>query len=120
MKDITKIINQPEIFRIRIPLKSSALKNRNVYVIRSQEQVLVIDTGLRTEECRKHLVEGLSELGVDISRANLFLTHTHTDQKGLAGLFTGEKTAFTWVNQSSNTMLMSTQEAIGNGRMNAI
>lgn len=46
---------------------------------RDAARELGIDTGFRTEECRKHLVEGLSELGVDISRANLFLTHTHTD-----------------------------------------
>ena len=90
MNNVEKITDLPEIYRIRIPLQSNALKNLNVYVMKSEGQALIVDTGFRTKECKKALLEGLSILNVNIGTASLFLTHTHTDHIGLAELFSGD------------------------------
>ena len=60
------------------------LKCLNSYVILDERRSLVIDTGFRMPECREALTAGLAELGVDMRRADIFLTHLHSDHSGLA------------------------------------
>ena len=81
---ITKITDTPEIWQIFVPLPDSPLKNLNCYVLRTPEEDLIIDTGFRRPECESALWDGLRELGVDLGRASLFLTHLHSDHTGLA------------------------------------
>ena len=80
---IEQLWGSPDIFRILVPLPENPLKGLNVYVLRTKEQALVIDTGFRREECRKALWDGISELGLDLSKTSLFLTHLHSDHTGL-------------------------------------
>lgn len=84
MQEIAELIwENPHIFRIRIPLPSNPLKNVNVYVLRSQGQSLVIDTGFDRPECREVLWAGMKELDLDLSDTVLYLTHFHADHIGL-------------------------------------
>jgi glyoxylase-like metal-dependent hydrolase (beta-lactamase superfamily II) len=73
----------PRIFRIKIPLPGSPLKYLNAYVIRGQGQDLIVDTGLNRDECLSAMRGGLEELGVDLRRADFFITHLHADHFGL-------------------------------------
>ena len=81
----------PEIYRIDIPLKGNALKNLNCYVLKSEGESVVIDTGFNNVDCKKALDAGLGELGISMDRTNLLITHLHTDHCGLApGFSCGE------------------------------
>lgn len=80
---IEQLWSSPDIFRIPVPLPENPLRELNVYVLRTEGQALVIDTGFCREECRRTLWEGISELGLDLSKTSLFLTHLHSDHTGL-------------------------------------
>lgn len=78
-----KLWDDPEIYHIPVELPGNPLRNLNSYVIRTPEQSLVIDTGFNRRECRQALWAGLEELGLDMSKTALFLTHLHADHIGL-------------------------------------
>lgn len=73
----------PDIFRILVPLPDNPLRSLNSYVIQTPSHALILDTGFRREECRKALWGGIRALGLDLSKAALFLTHLHADHTGL-------------------------------------
>ena len=72
------------IYRIPVPLVGSPLKNLNAYLVRGEERSLLIDTGFCMPQCRQAIVEALEELGVDMGKTDIFLTHLHSDHTGLA------------------------------------
>lgn len=78
------------IYRIGVPLPRNSLKELNCYFIRGDERDLVIDTGFNFDECREALFSGLAQLGSDIDRRDVFLTHFHADHSGLASECVGE------------------------------
>ncbi len=73
----------PELFRIEVPLPESPLKAVNSYVVRGKDRNLIIDTGMRRDECEQVLVAALEELNIDLSRTDFFITHLHADHLGL-------------------------------------
>ncbi len=85
-----QLCQKPDIFRIFVPLPDNPLKNLNCYVIRSEGESLIIDTGFNRPECKEALVDGLKELDVDLCHARLFLTHLHGDHTGLTEYFTDQ------------------------------
>ena len=87
---IEKVNENPEIYRLPVELKGNALKVLNAYVVRSEGQCLLIDTGFNNEECKKSLLSGLWELGLKPEAVSLFLTHFHADHIGLAEMFVRE------------------------------
>jgi len=72
----------PDIYRIEVPLPKNPLRSINSYAIKG-ERWLVVDTGMRRPECEEALRAGLEELGVDLARADFFITHLHADHLGL-------------------------------------
>lgn len=80
---IEKVWDCPEIFRILVSLPQNPLRNLNVYVIRTPQRSLIIDTGFCCPQCRADLWAGLEHLGLDVSKTALFLTHLHSDHTGL-------------------------------------
>ena len=70
-------------FKIEIPLPDSPLKSINSYVIKGAEKNLVIDTGLNREECKRAMLNGLNELGIDLNHTDFFITHLHADHLAL-------------------------------------
>ena len=80
---VTKILDTPEIWSIPVDLPQNPLRSLNVYVLRTPQAALVVDTGFRRLECRTALWAGIRELGLDLSRTSLFLTHLHSDHIGL-------------------------------------
>ena len=81
----------PDLYRIPVPLPRNPLKELNAYVILGPRNLL-IDTGFRQDACRQALTAGLEDLGVDMNRTDIFLTHLHTDHTGLAPELAGPGT----------------------------
>jgi glyoxylase-like metal-dependent hydrolase (beta-lactamase superfamily II) len=71
------------LFRIEIPLPHNPLKSINSYVIKGPEKNLIIDTGLNREECRLAMLNGLTELRIDLNKTDFFITHLHADHLAL-------------------------------------
>ena len=81
---ITCVYQNPNIYKIHVPLPDNPLRNLNCYVIMDNGEALIIDTGFNRIECKNALLEGLKELQIDWEKTNLFLTHLHSDHSGLA------------------------------------
>lgn len=81
---VTKIWEDPKVFSIQVELPQNPLRSLNVYVIATPEQNLLIDTGFNRPECHAALWDGIRELGLDLTRTSVFLTHLHSDHTGLA------------------------------------
>ena len=73
----------PNLFRLKIPLPESPLKYLNSYIIRDSERSLIIDTGLNRRECLEAMQAGLNRIGIDLEKADIFITHLHADHFGL-------------------------------------
>lgn len=84
---VTQILKAPDIWKIQVPLPDNPLKELNCYIVQTQRENLVIDTGFRHPESRRVLLEGMAEIGLSWERTSLFLTHLHSDHTGLAPLF---------------------------------
>ena len=81
---VTKVWDDPDIFNIQVDLPQNPLRFLNVYVIVTPEQNLLIDTGFNRQECSMALWAGIGELGLDLKKTSIFLTHLHSDHTGLA------------------------------------
>lgn len=84
---VTKVWENPSVYSIHVDLPQNPLRNLNVYVIATPDQNLVIDTGFNRHECRSALWHSIRELGLDLKKTSVFLTHFHADHIGLAGDF---------------------------------
>jgi len=73
----------PNLYRIKVPLPKNPLKTLNSYVIKAQEQSLIVDTGMNREECLNVMSAELRELDVDLEKTDFFITHLHADHLGL-------------------------------------
>jgi len=74
----------PHIYLNEIPLPKSPLKTLNNYIILAEDRALILDTGYDRKICKEALVAGIKEIGLDLKRAELVLTHMHVDHTGLA------------------------------------
>ncbi len=85
MKSVTKQIKQvyKDIFKIEILLPDTPLKSINNYFIRGSERNLWIDTAFNYPKCRESIVEAIVDLGVDMTKTDIFLTHKHEDHCAL-------------------------------------
>ena len=71
------------LWQLDIPLVGSPLKNLNSYLI-TGERNLLVDTGFYRDSCREAMYAQLRDVGVDLARTDLFLTHLHSDHTGLS------------------------------------
>lgn len=78
------------IYKNEIPLPHNPLKTINSYIILSENRNLIIDTGFNLPECKDALFQGIKELGVDLVKTDLVLTHLHPDHVGLAAALKNE------------------------------
>ena len=73
--DIREVL--PEVFRIPVPLEGNPLKELNSYLFRGSRETkqrnLLVDTGFRTEGCKKALLKGLEQLGVSMEDTDILL-----------------------------------------------
>lgn len=84
---IKRLFFHPHIYQIEVNLPDNPLRYLNAYVIKGETRNLIVDTGFNRPECRRDLFGALAELGIDLRRSDLFLTHLHADHTGLVGDF---------------------------------
>lgn len=82
----------PDIYKITLPLPRNPLKEINTYVILGEDRNLFVDTGMNRPECREVLDRGIEEIGIDLSRTDVFVTHLHADHLGNAPHISGGST----------------------------
>lgn len=66
------------------PLTGNPLKSINIFVIKSNDRNMIIDTGFNNPENRNNMDELIEKLNLDLSKTDLFLTHLHSDHVGLS------------------------------------
>jgi len=76
---------EANLYCIELPLPKNPLKSINSYVLKGSKRSLIIDTGMNRPECKDVLFPALKELGVDLAKTDLFITHLHADHFGLVG-----------------------------------
>jgi glyoxylase-like metal-dependent hydrolase (beta-lactamase superfamily II) len=56
----------------------------NSYVIQGKDRNLIVDTGMNRVECREVIDREIEEIGLDLPKTDVFITHLHADHLGLA------------------------------------
>jgi len=97
----------PNLYRIEVPLPRNPLKAVNSYVVKASGRSLIIDTGMNRKECMDVLSAGLRELGVDLEKADFFITHLHADHLGLVSNLATD-TSIVYFNQPDAAIINST------------
>ena len=72
------------IYQHEILLPGNPLRAVNSYIILSNDRNLIIDTGFNSRECKDVFMEGIENLGVDLNKTDILITHLHSDHSGLA------------------------------------
>ena len=73
----------PDIYEIKVPFTNLATTATNCYVVKDNDDALVIDTGAPTDRGFEVLTQSLAEIGVDQESVRYFCTHLHFDHAGL-------------------------------------
>jgi glyoxylase-like metal-dependent hydrolase (beta-lactamase superfamily II) len=75
----------PGFFKLNIPLPKSPLKYLNSYIVMGSPRFLIIDTGFNRPECLNPFLKEISDLKLDLDKADFFITHMHSDHIGMLG-----------------------------------
>lgn len=86
MLDYVKEVYE-NIFLAEIPLKGNPLKSINIYIIKTDEGNIIVDTGFNTEEILDLTKGFIKDLDLDLNKTSLFLTHLHSDHTGLVNFY---------------------------------
>lgn len=73
-----------DIYQAIFPLTGNPLKSINIFVIKSEDSSMIIDTGFNNPENRANMEELFERLNLNPLKTKLFLTHLHSDHVGLA------------------------------------
>lgn len=73
-----------DIYQAISPLTGNPLKSINIFVIKSEDSSMIIDTGFNNPENRANMEELFERLNLNPLKTKLFLTHLHSDHVGLA------------------------------------
>lgn len=80
----------PGIYREILNFKGKTMSPFNLYLIKSRDRSLMIDTGVHSLEAKGEILGCLRELHIPCEKLDIFLTHNHPDHVGLAAEFAGE------------------------------
>lgn len=86
----------------RISLSNAAFEgDNNVYLLLTDAETVLIDTGDHLQSTRAQLESGLAEYGLEFADIDsVFLTHWHADHAGLAGTIQAESDARVYVHRT--------------------
>lgn len=75
---------KPEVYLIDVPYQNVVTAGTNCYLIRDEDQSLLVDVGAPSLEGYNVLMKALRDIGVDPEEnMKFFLTHLHLDHAGL-------------------------------------
>jgi glyoxylase-like metal-dependent hydrolase (beta-lactamase superfamily II) len=81
----------PGLWRLEVALPGHSIGHVNSYALRSQEGILLIDTGWAVPESREALEGSLGDAGLSLSQVSrVLVTHVHADHSGMAGMLQQE------------------------------
>lgn len=104
-----------EPIRIELPLGWS-MGSVNAYLF-TQPEVVLVDAGVKTDDCWEMLIYGLAEHGIAVRDvARVVITHPHVDHFGLAGRIVAESDATVWICELGAPWLTDT-DGMWAGRM---
>ncbi|OYT55744.1 MAG: MBL fold metallo-hydrolase [Candidatus Hecatellales archaeon ex4484_218] len=74
----------PRIFQLKIPLPKNPMNHLNAYLITGKNRVVLVDTGLNSDESFDGLKKELEKVGFKLKDiTDVWLTHFHIDHVGL-------------------------------------
>lgn len=76
------LCQDPLIYSIHVRFKNLGDGISNIYLIHDEAEWLMIDAGAPGEQSYGIITRALQEIGVDMSKLKLFLTHQHFDHSG--------------------------------------
>ena len=88
MSEIKKL--QDGIFCKIIPLKGNPLKSINIYMVKSKDEAMIIDTGFNTEEIKSEMLSFIRDMEVNLNKTILLLNQLHNDHTPLENCFSDE------------------------------
>lgn len=103
----------PNIYLEELPLTGNPLKSINVFIVKTQERNLIIDTGFNNDEVKQAMTDYVRKLDLDLSKTDLFLTHLHSDHVGLAGFLTKEGIANIYMSAVDGELVKAGTDANG-------
>ncbi len=74
---------EPEIHVVRVPYAHLGLAHTNCYIMRSGDDVLVIDPGVRSVRAGLVLAGAAKSIGIDLDQARYLCTHLHFDHAAM-------------------------------------
>ena len=105
----------PGIFKFDIPLPNNTLGHLNSYLVRTDEECTLIDTGLDLNESFEELNRSLNEIGIQPKDlTNILLTHFHIDHIGLVSRLRKISDAKIIFSAKEAELLRSTSSNLGN------
>lgn len=78
----------PNLYKVTLTNKAMRTSSRNLYMIKSDDRSLMIDTSWKVPECLNDMENTLKELSVDYKDLDIFVTHNHADHSGYVSYFT--------------------------------
>jgi glyoxylase-like metal-dependent hydrolase (beta-lactamase superfamily II) len=69
----------PGIFRIVVQIPIPEVGSMNSYVIVDRDRNLIVDPGMAHPSCYEIMGKAIKDLGLDLGRADFFITHHHLD-----------------------------------------
>jgi len=100
-----QVHDDPDIFKIHVPLPGNPLKNLNCYVLKTPDKNLIIDTGFNMPESKEALLAGISDLEIDMRKTEIYATHLHADHTGLIGEIMQDDTVIYMSKQDHGIMI---------------
>jgi len=80
---VTEIL--PGIYQLHIPIPNNPLGYTNTYLIKGDNEYLMVDAGWNSQEALRSLENQLAEIGADLTDiSQIIVTHAHYDHYGLA------------------------------------
>lgn len=80
----------PGTYRENLNFEGRTMSPFNLYIIKTGERSLMIDTGVRSQKAKRDILTCLEELEIPCEKLDIFLTHNHPDHVGLAAEFAKE------------------------------
>lgn len=111
--NIQEVADNVYEFQVPIPFK---LRDINLYLVKSAEGCLLIDTGTNTPATSRTLKASFEQLGVTFADLRyVAVTHFHSDHAGLAGLIQSQSEADILMHADSERFLGLWRDAEGQG-----